>query len=305
LQALVKENNDQTRLVVLDSTSSAHVTKKSILNGKIETSVTDFDPSSIVVRRRSMSFRIPPCDDSNEKYKLIIAMTWKKKIGVKAICLFQMSDCPELQEGNLLHVWQFSMNVARTLSQSFDAFHFIFEIDPKWFQEEKITQFCTQFKDWLLKDKKINVAIEITFSSDVEVIGNILKSITKEEDEDKFDNTIDDVNFAAALRLHDSIESDVLKVLESTLCAKFPYVNPISILVLIERVVFDNKTLQKSCFSNKEDLKKIEKVCGCPIGCFQKTQESLDTECERNKEAKRTEKENEMIENAYNNGFGF
>jgi hypothetical protein len=267
----------QTRLVVLEA--NPRTSYMSILTNRIELQVSKSsnNKQTRVIRRRLFD-RIP--DSSNkEAYKRIVSII-SMNFGVKAICLFRMSNTPEMQRGDLREVLCLAQRTVKALSQSFYQVHFIFEIDPKCLRTYEMHNFRSHLQHLSVKDE---IYIEVTFSSESDIVENISNAITFEEDE----NEINDDNDGPFPHLADTdfalIPSDSANVWEIALNDLFPYVNAITLLVLIEHGLGVEKVIKDRSFPSREDYETCEAICGCPMKAF-KTRDTCDDDDEKDAE---------------------
>jgi len=255
---------NQTRLVVCRDKHSLSMIDR------IEVKVQQSKLARVI--RRRLFDRI---DDPNVKeiYSRVISLITTKE-GVKAICLFRMCDTREIQSGDLQEVFFMASRCANVLSRSFYWMEFIFEIEPEYLEAREAESFVAELRRQLSKDK---VDIDVTFSSERNIVDTIFKAIifeadaTAPSDEDKTQSNDDSFPYIAEKDFA-LLPGESSGVWEIALSDLFPYVNAITILVLIEHGLEVDKVVKDRKLT-REDYETCQRLCGCPMKAFNNLEE--------------------------------
>ena len=259
----------QTKLVVLQGKHS------SSMIDRIEVKVQQSNLAR-VIRRRLFDRIADP--NVKEIYARIISLITTKD-GVRAICLFRMRDTLEIQSGDLQEVFFLASRCAKVLSRSFYWTEFIFEIDPEYLDAREAESFVSELRYQVVKDE---IDIDVTFSPKHNIIDAVFKAITFEAatatpcNEDKMQSNDDCFPYLAEKNFA-FLPSESSSVWEIALNDLFPYVNAITILVLIEHGLEVDKVVRERKLT-REDYETCQRLCGCPMKAFQSIEEEANDE---------------------------
>ena len=256
----------QTRLVVLrDKQSSSMIDR---IERKVQQSSL-----ARVIRRRLFDRIVDP--NVKEIYAKVISLIASND-GVKAICLFRMRDTREIQSGDLQEVFFLATRCAKVLSRSFYWTEFIFEIDPEYLEAREAESFVSELHRQVQVSKN-EIDIDVTFCSERNIVDTVFKAITFEAattgpgDEDKIQSNDDSFPYLAEKDFA-LLPGESSSVWEIALSDLFPYVNAITILVLIEHGLEVDKVVKDRKLT-REDYETCQRLCGCPMKAFESLEE--------------------------------